>query len=81
MEGGRNYARLEKFAEQFETRHDADKMAQNMEEKLISPELKLTGGYSRSSLQGGGINRKTESIENGTKQTVKEFRWSISREQ
>ncbi len=78
---GMNYQDIEKFVEAFEKRHDTDKLAQNMEDKLISPDLKAKSGDGKNSIQGGGTKTENEKIENGTKSTYHEFRWEIVRQE
>ena len=77
---GMNYQDIEKFVEAFEKRHDTDKLAQNMEDKLISPDLKAKGD-GKNNIQGGGTKTEKEKIENGTKQTDYEFKWQIFRQE
>jgi hypothetical protein len=78
---GMNYQDIEKFVEAFEKRHDTDKLAQNMEDKLISPDLKAKSGDGKNNIQGGGTKTENEKIENGTKSTYQEFRWQIVRQE
>ena len=78
---GMNYQDIEKFVEAFEERHDTDKLAQNMENKLISPDLKAKSGDGKTSIRGGGNKTKNEKIENGTKNTYQEFKWQIFRQE
>lgn len=73
-----DYAALEKFADDFEKRYDTDKLARDMTDKLINPDLRVAGGDSKSNFEGGGRTSDTEAIEHGTKTTIKEFKWSIS---
>jgi hypothetical protein len=76
-----SYEELEKFVEDFEKRHDTDKIAGNMERKVISPDLKATGGDGKYSIRGGGSKDKTEQIENGTQRIFHEFKWQIQRQE
>jgi hypothetical protein len=78
---GMSYEELEKFVEDFEKRHDTDKIAGNMERKVISPDLKATGGDGKYSIRGGGSKDKTEQIENGTQRIFHEVKWQIQRQE
>lgn len=78
---GMNYQDIEKFVEAFEKSHDTDKLAQSMEDKLISPDLKAKSGDGKKSIQGGGTKTENEKIENGTKHTYHDFRWQIFRQE
>ncbi len=70
-----------KTVEEFEKRHDTDKIAQSMEDKLISPDLKAKSGDGKTSIQGGGEKIENEKIENGTKHIYQEFKWQIFRQE
>lgn len=57
-----NYQDIEKFVGEFEKRHDTDKLAQNMEDKLISPDLKAKSGDGKRNIQGGGNKTENEKM-------------------
>jgi len=77
---GMSYEEMEKFAEEFEKRHDTDRIAQGMERKLISPDLVARSGDGKTSIGGGGRKSETKPIENGTRVTSHEFEWNIQRQ-
>jgi hypothetical protein len=72
-----DYAAVEKWADSFEKQFDTGQMVRAMTAKMISPDLKVSGGNGKTALNGGGTLRETEAIDHGSKQTIKEFRWHI----
>lgn len=75
---GMSREQMQQFVEQFKKRHDIDKLTQSMAGKVVSPDLVPSGGDGKFSIQGGGSKYETEPVDNGTRQSNKEFKWRIS---
>ena len=72
------YKKMEKKTEEFEKRHNIDKLAQSMEKKLIPKDLWVTSGDGEHSVGGGGKRVDQKKIENGTTSTEYELTWRIN---
>lgn len=72
------YKKMEKKTEEFEKRHNIDKLAQNMEKKLVPKDLWVTSGDGEHSIGGGGKRVDQKKIENGTTSREYELKWRIN---